>query len=172
MLNKHGWWFMGKKRMFMSDMLIISYQNISDNYIFSAWDLSLLPSVSSFSLSLPGVILGWVRAGTCTGGAVSSMELILCSVFRFFLSVTGRKILNSKISAVQLFPVQSLVAGIRDTIGATGVAEQAIVRSFPNALFTNGVLLLSVFTVDPVFTISLLSIDMEPTIINSWTTLW
>ena len=64
MLNKHGWWFMGKKRMFMSDMLIISYQNISDNYIFFAWDLFLLPSVSSLSLSLPAVIPGWVRAST------------------------------------------------------------------------------------------------------------
>ena len=133
MLNKHGWWFMGKKRMFMSDMLIISYQNISDNYIFSAWDLSLLPSVSSLSLSLPGVILGWVRAGTCTVGTVSSMELILCLVLRFSYQLLGEKYWIHRSLQYNISQFKVFLLDVRDTIGATGVAEQAAVCSYPNA---------------------------------------
>ena len=161
MLNKHGWWFMGKKRMFMSDMLIISYHNISDNYIFSAWDLSL-------SVSLLGVILGWVRAGTCTVGTVTSMELILCSMFRFFLSVIG----NSKISEVQHFPVQSFLAGCQrynwchwsgTASGSLFLPKFVIHKWGPSSICVYQ---------RPLSLPFLLSIDMGPTIINYWTTPW
>ncbi len=53
MLNQHGHWFIRKMGSLASDVLIIPYQHIRDNYIFSAWDSFLhFPHLNVFPVGI------------------------------------------------------------------------------------------------------------------------